>query len=485
MDHALENLSAVVHRAVNGFADKHQGWADVLGWPVDMVKANPAHARGLVTTVMARNAIVHHLTQPPATAPSTWDRVVQAGKASLQQTVGDTVNAIAHPIQATTDYIARNRVIHSGNHYLDRTADILGGAEAGMIANLILGGAKLSDLYHRYGPGQVGLVEDALAKRGLMAPIRPLADRAHDATAPLRKEAALRPPRTLGGKVVAAVPNVIATIAAPEVVAPALLGAQGVGAAYDRARQTSAPDGLRTDAGIVASGLLDAAASALKLRVMRGPEAADALPLMSEASRGAVQDFIEASVAKGSAAGLTGAAQQTGDNLIAKASFDPDRPWSQGVGESALISGLTAAPFGMMARKDVISDQSRPALPGPPLPLLQPRPYAYQVGGAHRSVQGITGYEAHHMPSDWASDLPTAYGPAIALTKADHKLTESFGSSARAKAYRQKQLDLIRAGDFAAAQDLDIKDIRDKFGSKYDDAIEQLLAHSRSQGHRQ
>ena len=65
-DWALENLSAIVHRAVDGFDDPHQGWAQVLGWPVEQVEANPAHARTLATAAIARDAIAEHLGQQGA-----------------------------------------------------------------------------------------------------------------------------------------------------------------------------------------------------------------------------------------------------------------------------------------------------------------------------------------------------------------------------------------------------------------------------------
>jgi len=62
---------------------------------------------------------------------------------------------------------------------------------------------------------------------------------------------------------------------------------------------------------------------------------------------------------------------------------------------------------------------------------------------------------------------------------ADHKKTASWGSSAEAKAYREKQAQLIKDGKFDEAQKMDIQDVRSKFGKKYDDAIEQMLEYTR------
>ena len=60
------------------------------------------------------------------------------------------------------------------------------------------------------------------------------------------------------------------------------------------------------------------------------------------------------------------------------------------------------------------------------------------------------------------------------MDKPDHAQTQSYGSSKAAKEYRQKQQDLIDNGDFKGAQQMDIDDVQDQFGDKYDDAIEEM-----------
>jgi filamentous hemagglutinin len=67
----------------------------------------------------------------------------------------------------------------------------------------------------------------------------------------------------------------------------------------------------------------------------------------------------------------------------------------------------------------------------------------------------------------------------------DHRLTASWGNSQEARAYRQTQADLIAQGDFQGAQQMDIADIKSKFGNKYDAGIRQVLNYSRSKGYRQ
>ena len=71
------------------------------------------------------------------------------------------------------------------------------------------------------------------------------------------------------------------------------------------------------------------------------------------------------------------------------------------------------------------------------------------------------------MPADAASPLSKGKGPAISMKIADHKKTASWGSSAEAKAYREKQAQLIKDGKFDEAQKMDIQDVRSKFGKKY------------------
>jgi len=73
------------------------------------------------------------------------------------------------------------------------------------------------------------------------------------------------------------------------------------------------------------------------------------------------------------------------------------------------------------------------------------------------------------MPADSASDLARGDGPAIAMRVADHKNTRSFDNLAGAKEYRAKQARLIGEGRFREAIEMDISDIRSKFGTTYDD----------------
>ncbi len=94
-------------------------------------------------------------------------------------------------------------------------------------------------------------------------------------------------------------------------------------------------------------------------------------------------------------------------------------------------------------------------------------------GGAYGSLKGKTVYEleVHHCPANSINGLNKDDGPSIQMLYEDHRATKSCGSSEDAKAYRAKQIELIRQWKFREAMQMDIYDIRSKFGSKYDTAI--------------
>lgn len=78
------------------------------------------------------------------------------------------------------------------------------------------------------------------------------------------------------------------------------------------------------------------------------------------------------------------------------------------------------------------------------------------------------------MPANDASPLSKEKGPSIIMDKGDHKQTASWGASKEAKAYRTTQKELIQQGKFKEAQNMDIQDVKSKFGDKYDVHITQM-----------
>lgn len=101
-------------------------------------------------------------------------------------------------------------------------------------------------------------------------------------------------------------------------------------------------------------------------------------------------------------------------------------------------------------------------------------------GGSYKDVRNEgegDKYEVHHMPADSASPLERNDGPAIKMEKDDHRQTASCGMSREAREYRRAQEELIKQGKFREALQMDIDDIREKFGNKYDDAIKEMLEY--------
>ncbi|WP_378956260.1 hypothetical protein [Pelosinus sp. sgz500959] len=95
------------------------------------------------------------------------------------------------------------------------------------------------------------------------------------------------------------------------------------------------------------------------------------------------------------------------------------------------------------------------------------------------------GKEVHHMPAKDVSHLKEADGPAIIMDEKDHRKTGSCGNSKDAQAYREEQQKLIKEGNFREAFEMDVEDIREKFGDKYEEAIaeaEEYLDKLESEG---
>lgn len=111
--------------------------------------------------------------------------------------------------------------------------------------------------------------------------------------------------------------------------------------------------------------------------------------------------------------------------------------------------------------------------------LLKPEKIeSKQKGGAFKDLENLENTERHHMPSCEASNLQRDVGPAIIMDKVDHMKTASWGRSREAQEYRNKQKELIDSGNFKEAQQMDINDIRSKFGNKYDNEIREMKKYS-------
>ena len=106
--------------------------------------------------------------------------------------------------------------------------------------------------------------------------------------------------------------------------------------------------------------------------------------------------------------------------------------------------------------------------------------YERLQGGKYNDVKGIGG-EGHHMPSHDSYkgivDLSRGAGAAIAMEPRDHALTASYGNTRAAQQYRARQRELIRAGRFHEAMQMDIDNVRGLFGDRYNEAIDQMLKY--------
>ncbi|WP_282698366.1 polymorphic toxin-type HINT domain-containing protein, partial [Streptomyces sp. CC208A] len=108
--------------------------------------------------------------------------------------------------------------------------------------------------------------------------------------------------------------------------------------------------------------------------------------------------------------------------------------------------------------------------------------HAYE-GGVYKELKGadgrnVPGTEINHVPPASVAEMHFGYttGPAIQMDYLDHRAVYSTGSSRAAKAWRMWQAELIGSGRIDEAIQMDINDIRSRFGSKYDGAIGQMVA---------
>ncbi|MFD9961637.1 DNRLRE domain-containing protein [Amycolatopsis sp. NPDC058986] len=98
-------------------------------------------------------------------------------------------------------------------------------------------------------------------------------------------------------------------------------------------------------------------------------------------------------------------------------------------------------------------------------------------GGKYGDLQPAgQGYEINHIPANSISPLSKYSGPSIRMDRADHRELYSTGSSRESQAWRMRQKEMIDAGDFRGAMMMDIQDIRNRFGTKYDRQIAEMWA---------
>ncbi len=113
------------------------------------------------------------------------------------------------------------------------------------------------------------------------------------------------------------------------------------------------------------------------------------------------------------------------------------------------------------------------------------------LGGKYGDMTGSGdgSVHKHEMPSFEAynkangiTDGQRGVLPSIKMDAADHRMTASYGSSTEAAKYRAQQAQFIAEKNMHAAIQMDIDDITSKFGTKYNDHIQQMLEYATQMG---
>ena len=113
------------------------------------------------------------------------------------------------------------------------------------------------------------------------------------------------------------------------------------------------------------------------------------------------------------------------------------------------------------------------------------------VGGSYNSLvnNGDGSSQKHEMPSFESYKKATGVNtrkdaalPAVKISAEDHRMTASYGYSADSIAYRQRQEQLVSAGRYQEAIQMDIDDLTAKFGTKYAKEISQMIEYAKEIG---
>ena len=109
--------------------------------------------------------------------------------------------------------------------------------------------------------------------------------------------------------------------------------------------------------------------------------------------------------------------------------------------------------------------------------------FGLQGGGSYgKTRKANSGGETNHMPANSATQKSgtgiTKYsGPSTHMTTADHQ--ERYTS----KQWRAHQEDLIRRGKYGKAMEMDIRDVKRKFGNKYNKGMGEMIDYATQKGY--
>ncbi|MEB1611450.1 hemagglutinin repeat-containing protein [Xanthomonas campestris pv. campestris] len=176
--------------------------------------------------------------------------------------------------------------------------------------------------------------------------------------------------------------------------------------------------------------------------------------------------------------GTYGLGAQTAEQLQ---SVRPASSMMAGMGVDAMMAAIGATTAGTGAKSILESSQGI----GQKIDNAGNLVKDEKLGGPHRKTSKPSGdgLDSHHCPAQSCykgAPIGSGGGPAIKMDPEDHELTASFGRSKSAQAYRDKQKELLDQGRLMDAVQMDVDDIRAKFGKKYDGHIQQMIDYAKT-----
>nr|WP_258078473.1 hemagglutinin repeat-containing protein [Xanthomonas arboricola] len=176
--------------------------------------------------------------------------------------------------------------------------------------------------------------------------------------------------------------------------------------------------------------------------------------------------------------GTYGLGAQTAEQLQ---SVRPASSMMAGMGVDAMMAAIGATTAGTGAKSILESSQGI----GQKIDNAGNLVKDEKLGGPHRQTSKPSGdgLDSHHCPAQncyKGAPIGSGGGPAIKMDPEDHELTASFGRSKSAQAYRDKQKELLDQGRLMDAVQMDVDDIRAKFGKKYDGHIQQMIDYAKT-----
>ncbi|MEO8362648.1 MAG: RHS repeat-associated core domain-containing protein, partial [Vicinamibacteria bacterium] len=174
----------------------------------------------------------------------------------------------------------------------------------------------------------------------------------------------------------------------------------------------------------------------------------------------------------------TGANQMSSDYAAFKGKYGREAQ----VAEGAAVMKYGGKAGKVMGAVTIIGAIVFGGKPGEITGVQEEKPKEYR-GGPHEETRLPKGDEldSHHMPAKAASPLDPAKGPAIQMERTDHWETSSHPRQGLASVeYRAKIKELVDKGEWRKALAIEIKDVRRIGGTKYNEAIKQMLEYART-----